>query len=120
MPMRTPTTDDFLRKEADDLATAAASLLVEFRDEVGPERSYALAMECVRIADRIQQARRAPLPTVASRRFGEAWIATVRSLAGLDRIRARTDLPDGRAEAIYRRLHLLALALGALAREGRD
>jgi hypothetical protein len=120
MPMRTPTTDDFLRKEAVDLATDTAALLLEYRREVPPERAYALAMECVRIADRIQGARREALPAGAARRFGEAWLAAVRSLTGLDRIRARTDLPEARAEALHRRLHLLALALGALARQGRD
>jgi len=120
MTMRTPTTDDVLRKEAVDIATDAASLLLKCRGVVAPERSYALAMECVRVADRILHARTAPLPTVASRRFGEAWLAAVRAIANLDRIRARADLPEEEAEDIHRRLHRLALVLGALARKGRD
>lgn len=120
MTMRTPTTDDVLRKAAVDIATDTASLLVECRSIVSPERAYSLAMECVRIADRILRAREAPLQTEASLRFGEAWLAAVRALAALDRIRARADLPEEAAEDIYRRLHRLALLLGTLAREGRD
>jgi len=120
MAMRTPSTDDVLRKEAVDLATDATGFLVEHRAAVPPECAYTLAMHCVRVADRIQRAREIGVPPSASRLLGEAWLATVRAMATLDRARALADLPDAPAEALHGRLHRLALALGALAREGRD
>lgn len=120
MTMRTPSTDDVLRKEAVDLATDAAGFLVEHRGSVPPDCAYTLAMHCVRVADRIQRAREVGVPPSASRLFGEAWLAAVRALMTLDRARALADLPHRQAEALHRRLHRLALALGALAREGMD
>lgn len=117
MTMRTPTCDDVLRREAVNLATDATSLMVGCRDAVRPEHAYVLAMECVRVADRIQKAREAAFPWEASRYFAEARLAAVRAIVTLDRTGAHADLPTDEVEGIQRRLHDLALALGALARE---
>lgn len=117
MNWHTPTAEDSLRKEAVDLATDVASLMVGEKGRVRPEHAYVLAMECVRIADRIQKARMAALPHEAREFFGEARSAALRAMIGLDRAGAHTDLPGEPAAGIHRRIHELALALGALARE---
>lgn len=117
MTMRTPTTDDVLRKEAIDLATDMASLMLRFRDQVRPEHAYSLAMECVRVAGRIQKARESALPWEAAAVFEEARTAAVRSMVALDRAGAHAALPRDETAVLHHRLHDLALALGALSRE---
>lgn len=117
MTWNTPTAEDALRKEAVDLATDVASLMVEAKGLVRPEHAYVLAMECVRIADRIQKARMAALPHESRAFFGEARESALRALIGLERAGAHSDLPRGPADGIHRRIHELALALGALSRE---
>ena len=116
MTWHTPTTEDELRREAVNLATDVTSMLVGEKDRVRPEHAYVLAMECVRIADRIQKARMAALPHEARGFFAEARTAALRAMIGLDRTGAHTPLPGNPTEGIHRRLHDLALALGALAR----
>ena len=116
MTWHTPTTEDELRREAVNLATDVTSLLVGEKERVRPEHAYVVAMECVRIADRIQQARMAALPHQARALFAEARTAALRAMIGLDRIGAHSPLPGEPAEGVHRRLHELALALGALAR----
>jgi len=117
MTWHTPTTEDALRKEAVDLATDVASVMVGEKDRVRPEHAYVIAMECVRMADRIQKARMAALPHEARALFGEARSAALRAMIGLDRAGAHSDLPRGPTEGIHRRLHELAQALGALSRD---
>jgi len=114
--MCSPTTDDPLHTAAVDIATDAASLLVELRDRVRPEHAYVLAMECVRAADRILRARREALPWEAAARFAEGRTAALRALIAVDRAGAHAVLPRERVAALEARLHDLALALGALAR----
>jgi hypothetical protein len=118
MTMRTPTADDVLRREAVNLATDATSFLVRFRETVRPEHAYIVAMECVRIADRIQKARETAFPWETVQFFDEARVAAVRAMVALDRTGAHATLPREETDAIAHRLHDLALALGALAREG--
>src|SRR5258706_9775075 len=116
--MRTPTTDDVLRKEAVDLATDVASLMVRHRGAVRPEHAYLLAMECVKIAGRILDVRCQALPWVASSLFEEARTSTVRAMVALDRAGAHASLPPREVAGLNRRFHDLALTLGALARPG--
>ena len=118
MTYRTPTTDDPLRREAVNLATDAAAMMVGCREAVRPEHAYVLAMECVRIADRIQKAREAALPWEAAEFFAEARHAALRGMIALDRAGAHATLPGAEVDSLNGRLHDLALALGALAREG--
>lgn len=116
--MRTPTTDDVLRKEAVDLATDVASLMVRFRGVVRPEHAYLLAMECVRVAGKIQEARDKALPWEGAALLKEAGTSAVRAMVALDRAGAHAPLPGREVTDLNRRFHDLALALGALAREG--
>jgi hypothetical protein len=116
--MRTPTTDDVLRKEAVDLATDVASLMVRHRGAVLPEHAYLLAMECVKTAGRILDARCQALPWEAAALFEEARTSTVRAMVALDRAGAHATLPSREVAALNRRFHDLSLALGALARSG--
>lgn len=118
MTMRTPTTDDVLRKEAVDLATDVASLMVRHRGAVRPEHAYLLAMECVKIAGRILDARCQALPWEAAALFEEARHSTVRAMVALDRAGAHATLPGREVASLHRRFHDLALALGALSRSG--
>jgi hypothetical protein len=120
MTWHTPTTEDALRKAAIDLATDVASLMVSEKEQVRAEHAYVLAMECVRIADRIQKARLAALPHEAREQFEEARTATVRAIIGLDRAGAHGPLPKAATDGIHSRLSELALALGALSREAAD
>jgi len=116
--MRTPTTDDVLRKEAVDLATDVASLMVRFRGAVRPEHAYQVAMECVKVAGKIQEAREKALPWEGAALFREAGTSAVRAMVALDRAGAHAPLPQREVAMLDRRFHELALALGALAREG--
>jgi hypothetical protein len=117
MTWHTPTTEDPLRKEAIDLATDVTSLLLSERERIRPEHAYQVAMECVRMADRILKARTANLPHEARAFFEEARVAAGRAMIGLERTEA-PDLPPGSpTAAIHRRLRDLGLALGALARD---
>jgi hypothetical protein len=98
------------------LATDVAALMVTLRDTVRAEDAYVLAMECVRASDRILKARRENFPWEASARFLEARTAALRAMIALDRAGAHSDIPRRDADGLHRRLHELALALGALAR----
>ena len=120
MTWHTPTTDDPLRKEAIDLATDVTALMLSEKDRVRPEHAYLLAMECVRMADRIQKARMAALPHEARMFFEEARTAAVKAMIGLERTEAPVPLPGNPAAAIHRRLRDLGLAMGALAAEPRE
>lgn len=114
------TTDDPLRKEAVALATDVAALLVTLRESVRPGDAYVLAMECVRAADRILRARKENFPWEARARFAEARTAALRAMVALDRAGAHAPIPREAADGFHRRLHDLALALGALARREED
>ena len=118
--MHTPTAEDVLRKEAVDLATDMTSMLVDFKRLLRAEDAYVVAMECVRAADRIQKARLEALPHRTREQFTEARTAVQRAMVALDRAGARVELPAERTEALYRRLHFLALTLGVLARDPED
>jgi len=114
MPNPTPTADDALRKEAVDLSTDVTSLLVNRKDLLRPEDAYLMAMECVRMADRILRARQAALPHAAREFFLEARTAAQRTLVALEREGARHPHLEREMAPLYRRLHLLALTLGEL------
>lgn len=111
-----PTTDDPLRQEAVNLATDVAAFLVSIRETVRAEHAYVIAMECVRIADRILRARQENFPWEAAARFAEARTAALRAMIALDRAGAHAPLPRGEVDAIHGRLHDLAMTLSVLAR----
>jgi len=115
--MHNSTTGDALRNEAVDIAVDVTSMMVRFREKVRPDHSYVLAMECCRIADKIQKARDTALPWIAKDFFEEGRTCAVRSMIALDRAGAHTALPGPECRALNRRLHDMALALGALAGE---
>jgi hypothetical protein len=113
--MRTPNTAEEVRAEAIALATDVTALLVRHRGEVRPEQAYVLAMECVRVADRVLKGDGEPLPWEAAARFMEARTAAVRALVALDRAGAHADLPPLEVREIEGRMHRVALALADLA-----
>lgn len=115
-----PTTGDPLHAEAVALATDVASLLVSLREKVRPEHAYVLAMECVRAPDRLLKARREEAPRRSRAFLEEARTALVRAMIALDRAGAHAPLPREEVDALHRRLHRLALSLGALARRGDE
>ena len=118
LTMSPSTSDDVLRREAIDLATDATSLLVSCREAFRPEHAYAMAMECVRVADRIQSAHDQALPWEVARCYREARMAAVRARTALERTGTRSPLlgkVDPEVERIHHRLNNLAFALGALA-----
>jgi hypothetical protein len=113
---RSPTTIDALHREAVDLATDVASLALEQRAVLRPEHAYPLAMECVRCAGRIQEARHEALPWKAADRYREALTSGIRAKVALDRAGAHSPLPPKEVSALERRLRDLCLALSMLAR----
>jgi hypothetical protein len=116
--MRTPTTDDFLHREAVDLCTDLASLLLRHRGAVRPEDAYGAAMECVRIAGHLLGARDASLPEESAARYRDARTSVQRVLVALDRAGARCPFPAEEIGGLERRFHELAQALGALGGAG--
>jgi len=111
--MRTPTTDDFLHREAVDLCTDLTSLLLRHRGTVRPEDAYGAAMECVRIAGHLLGAQAASLPGEAAERYRDARTSVLRVMVALDRAGAFSPFPPREIGPLERRFHELALALGA-------
>ncbi len=111
----TDSSEDVLRREAVDLATDVAAVLLDLRAIIAPRDAYLVSMECVRIADRIQRARAATEREEIRTRFREGRTAAQRALVALERMGAIYGVPRKHTDGVYRRIHLLATTLNALA-----
>jgi hypothetical protein len=110
----TPTARDVLHAEAVNLATDVTTMLLEYREVVGPEEAFSVATGILGLSERILKARASVTGEKAREHFYEARLLCQRTMVALERLAARCRIPLVRSTDLHERLSALAGAMGAL------
>ncbi|MHC4821967.1 MAG: hypothetical protein ACYTDX_09645 [Planctomycetota bacterium] len=110
----TPTLRDSILDESTNLATDIVAFLTEVRDRVGADEAYALATRLLYVMDHVRQARVSLTSEKSRDHLAAARRGCLRALVALERLGARSLLPELQDGDLPKRLSRLASALEAL------